>query len=236
MTDEQQVMLTSVEQYRFEMYQIPRLTPQEEAAIMVRAKAHDPEAKEALILCCLRYVAHIATHYAHYAKHDEYLDIVGVGNLAVMETLENALTKRDPKGFLFMTAKWTMISYCFYRSSLMPRWNNKREAIDCISLDDSEPWERSLYETLAAEPISPVAYEVAAHDYERLYQAIQLLSDKLRQVILRHYGLDGKPQESLTAISYQLSPNPKGTIAFLRHRRALVALQRILTMQMDDIA
>jgi len=173
----------------------------------------------------LRYVAYIAWRYHPYArKSDDYLDIVGIGNLALVENVDKALEKPNPIAFLFASAKWAMIHYCCYRSSLIPHRCEKQGAITCLSLDQPSRNGTSLGETLVQEELSTQPEK----DYHVLYQAINQLDDKDRYVVLRHYGLDGDGPEPLTAISKRLSENPKHTIAHLRLMRALVKLHRFL--------
>jgi len=45
LTGELPVILTNVEQYRFELYQVGRLTNVEEEELVERAQCHDPQAR-----------------------------------------------------------------------------------------------------------------------------------------------------------------------------------------------
>jgi DNA-directed RNA polymerase sigma subunit (sigma70/sigma32) len=225
LANELPVILTNVEQYRCELHQVGRFTTAEEEEVIERARCHDPQARDALITCGLRYVAYIAWYYRPYArKSDDYLDIVGVGNLALVENVDKALEKPNPIAFLFVSAKWAMIHYCCYHASLIPRRSKQQGAITCVSLDQPGRSGPSLGETLACEEQSTQPEK----DYAALYRAIHQLDDKDRYVVLRHYGLDGDGPEPLTAISKRLSDNPKHTIAHLRLMRALVKLHRFL--------
>ena len=88
--------MSSVEQYRSEVLRLPRLTRSEESELVCRARNGDTQAKEALIQSCLGYVASVAYRYVCYMQHDDYLDLVSVGNLAIVECFEKALTVDNP--------------------------------------------------------------------------------------------------------------------------------------------
>jgi hypothetical protein len=85
MSSDQEIVLTGVEKYRSEVLSLPRLTRSEEGELVYRARNGDTQAKETLIQSCLGYVASVAYRYVCYAQHDDYLDLVSVGNLAIVE-------------------------------------------------------------------------------------------------------------------------------------------------------
>jgi hypothetical protein len=41
--------------------------------------------KDELVQSCLRYIVLVASRYVCYVQHEEYLDLVSIGNLAVVE-------------------------------------------------------------------------------------------------------------------------------------------------------
>ena len=83
-------ILTNAQQYRYELSLLLRLTPEEERALRDQAREGDEQARDRLIENCLSYVAYIASRYKRYVHHDDYLDLVGVGNLAIVEHIEKA--------------------------------------------------------------------------------------------------------------------------------------------------
>ena len=119
MLSNQDVVLTSVEQYLSEIASLPVLTRDEEADLVCRARLGDEQAKEALLHSCLRYVASVTSRYSCYLEHEEYLDLVSIGNLAIVECLDKALTVDNPVAYLYGVAKLAIRSYCYTHSQLI---------------------------------------------------------------------------------------------------------------------
>lgn len=119
MSSDQEIVLTSVEQYRSEVLRLPSLTRSEESELVRRARNGNKQAKEALLQSCLRYVASVAYRYTCYVQHDDYLDLVSVGNLALVECLEKALTVDNPVAYLHRVAKLAVKVYCCKHSGLI---------------------------------------------------------------------------------------------------------------------
>ncbi len=228
MQSDQEVMLTSVEQYRSEVLRLPRLTQSQERDLVSRARSGDELAKGALIESCLRYVASIAWRYARYLRHDDYLDLVGVGNLAIVECVEKALAVNNPAAYLRGVAKLAMKLYCFKHAGLITR-GPYQDAVQVGSLDTPYGDSNACYADVLPTP-TPES-EMEQPNYEVLYQAINVLTEKQRYVILRHLGLDGNASESLGTISHRLSANPKMTIARNRFNLAIKRLHRLLAQQ-----
>ena len=228
MQSDQEVMLTSVEQYRSEVLRLPRLTQSQECDLVSRARSGDELAKGALIESCLRYVASIAWRYARYLRHDDYLDLVGVGNLAIVECVEKALAVNNPAAYLRGVAKLAMKLYCFKHAGLITR-GPYQDAVQVGSLDTPYGDSNACYADVLPTP-TPES-EMEQPNYEVLYQAINVLTEKQRYVILRHLGLDGNASESLGTISHRLSANPKMTIARNRFNLAIKRLHRLLAQQ-----
>ena len=232
MQSDQEVMLTSVEQYRSEVLRLPRLTQSQERDLVSRARAGDEQAKGALIESCLRYVASVAWRYARYLRHDDYLDLVGVGNVAIVECVGKALAVDNPVAYLRGVAKMAMKHYCFKHAGMITR-GPYQDAVQVGSLDapygDSDVCYADVLPAPTPEPAKEQKQEQP--NYDALYQAINVLTEKQRHVIMRHFGLDGEAPQSLGTISQQLSANPKMTIArnrfnlAIRHLRCLLAEQ-----------
>ena len=225
---DREVMLTSVEQYRSEVLRLPRLTQSQECDLVSRARAGDELAKGALIESCLQYVASIAWRYARYLRHDDYLDLVGVGNLAIVECVEKALAVNNPAAYLRGVAKLAMKLYCFKHAGLITR-GPRQDRVQVGSLDAPYGESDACYADVLPAPTPESEQEQP--NYEMLYQAINSLTEKQRYVILRHLGLDGNASESLGTISYRLSANPKMTIARNRFNLAIKRLHRLLAEQ-----
>ncbi len=138
-------VLTSEEHYRSLTRSLPRLSREEEAEIVRRAKEGDAEAREQVITNCLTYVEFIAKRYETYLHHDDYLDLVGIGSLAVVENLDRALGKNNPSGWLRSRGKYAIIHYCFTRANLIVRPDHNSQPVYTTSLDE-KPY---TYNTLA---------------------------------------------------------------------------------------
>jgi RNA polymerase sigma factor (sigma-70 family) len=221
----QEVLLNSREQYRKDVFQIPQLTSPQEREIEELARQGNDQAKQRLVESCLSYVTCIAWRYVPYLKHDDYLDIVSVGNLAIVECLEKSLTKANPSAYLRSVAKWEMLHYCYYHSELIERGANQEHMPEIYSLD-------SLFTPVMAE--EQTTSEQLPVDRETIRSAIHKLSEKQQYVIMRHYGLDGDTPESLRTISRQLSSNPKATIAFYHWNCAMQRLQRLFLAETEN--
>lgn len=230
----QNEILTSVQQYRYELSHLPRLTQEEESELKERARAGDEQARASLIESCLHYVAFIAARYKRYIHHDDYLDLVGVGNLAIVEYAEKALTMDNPCAYLFAIAKTTIITYCMTRASLITKSRYTCspdayiESLDAPLYQDSEA---TLLDRLAAPETEPEEEpESKESDYTSLYNALETLPERHREVLIRHYGLHGHTAESLYEMSRELSanPGPKSCAAYLIEYRALARLRKQL--------
>jgi len=193
---------------------------EKEWEIIRRAQEGNKEARTALMKSCLNYVGCIAAWHARYVFHDEYLDLVGIGNAEVVERFDEALTMENPGAYLRGRAKYAIIYYCFNRSSLIPTPWFARKRFSITSLDNP------VYsDTLSQEPV--VAEEQT--DYSLLYEALEQLPSRYREVLIKHYGLYGRPVESLYQMSRQMSTSVKGSMAYLIEYRALKLLRELLT-------
>jgi len=217
-----QDVLTTVELYRRDVRSLPRLTREEEQEVVRRAKIGDVEARTTLVQSCLNYVGFMAAWHARYVFHDEYLDLVGIGNVAVVEHVDAALTRENPCAYLRGCAKYAIIYYCRNRAGLIPTpWYAKR-SISVASLDTP----------VYANTVQQESVVVREHpDYSWLYQAVEQLPPRYREVLIRHYGLYDRPVESLYELSRRMSTSVKGSIAYLTEYRALRRLRHLLTHQ-----
>jgi len=220
------IVMTSVEQYLSELASLPVLSLDEEAELVRRARLGDEQAKEALLHSCLRYVAYVTSRYTCYLEHEEYLDLVSIGNLAIVECLEKALNVDNPVAYLYGVAKLAIRSYCYTHSQLITQvrgrpmvWTDSLDAPMCNG-------KGCLADLLVAPVHTP---RKSQSEFARLYAAIDTLTPKQQYVILRFYGLDGDAPESMASISRRLSPtNPKVTIARNRYNIAIRSLRRKL--------
>jgi len=226
MLADQESTLTSVEQYLSEVSRLPILSRGEEAELVRRARLGDSKAKEELLQSCLRYVAFVTSRYTCYLEHEEYLDLVSVGNLAIVERLDKALTVENPVSYLYGVAKLAIRAYCYKYSQLITQVRG-RPMVWTDSLDTPLCDRKGCLADLLVAPQHSPQKEQAA--FTRLYDAISALTPKQQYVIVRFYGLDGDAPESIASISRRLSPtNPKVTIARNRYNNAIMSLRRKL--------
>src|SRR5712692_281986 len=98
-------ILSNEERYHCDIDGIPCPTFEEEQGLIKRARAGDTDAREALVLSCLGYVKTVARKYAVICaawgkKRIEYLDLVQVGNLTLLECFDKAIVHPCPYGYL----------------------------------------------------------------------------------------------------------------------------------------
>jgi hypothetical protein len=118
---DQENILTSLEQYRSEVLSLPRLTEGEERDLEQRARLGDEQARRLLIESSLQYVARIAWRYLCYMRQDDYLELVSVGNLAVVEGIAKALRAVRPCAYLRAVAWYAIRRYSLAHSNLTSR-------------------------------------------------------------------------------------------------------------------
>jgi DNA-directed RNA polymerase sigma subunit (sigma70/sigma32) len=226
MVSDQDVVLSSVEQYFSELAGLPVLSRDEEADVVRRARQGDKQAREALLHSCLRYVACITSRYSCYLEHEEYLDLVSIGNLAIVERLDKALTVENPVAYLYGVAKLAIRSYCYTHSQLITQVRGK-PMVWTDSLDAPLSNGNGCLADCLAAPEQESEQEQPC--YSQLYDVIKALTPKQQYVIVRFYGLDGEAPESIASISRRLSQgNPKVTIARNRYNNAISSLRRKL--------
>lgn len=226
----QSEILTTTQQYHYELSLLPRLNQEEERELRDSARAGNGQARSSLIENCLRYVTYIAARYRRYVHHDDYLDLVGMGNLAIVEHAEKALTMNNPYAYLFIVAKYTIIEYCMTHASLVTKsrdYDAPNPYTGSLDAPIDQNCDITLLDLLAAPEAEPAP---ADQDYTRLYEALDTLPEKYRQVLIRHYGLHGCQAESLYKMSQEMSanPGPKSCTAYLIEYRALARLRQHL--------
>lgn len=224
----QSEILTSTQQYHCELSFLPRFTQEEERELRDRARAGDEQARSSLIENCLRYVAYISARYKRFVHHDDYLDLVGVGNLAVVEYAEKALAMDSPCAYLFTVAKYAIINYCMTHASLITK-SRDYDAPDPYTGSLDTPIYQDSNTTLLDLLATPEPTR-AERDYTGLYEALDTLPERYRNVLIRHYGLCGHQAESLYEMSRAMSenPGPKSCAAYLIEYRALARLRQRL--------
>jgi len=92
----------SLERYLLEIGRLPRLSPQEEAALAVSARSGDRRAVERLVTANLRFVVSVAKQYQNHGL--SLNDLINEGNLGLLKAVHRY---DETKGFKFISyAVW----------------------------------------------------------------------------------------------------------------------------------
>src|SRR6266496_2884708 len=125
--------LTAARLYEIELYNHSLLAPtalEEARGLAARARAGDTQAREKMIIACLRYVFHVGHGLAiQHGITEMAADVVAVGNLSVMEHLEKAYDHASPFGYLMTCAKGEMTRWAQQHSTIItvPSHPNKEK-------------------------------------------------------------------------------------------------------------
>ncbi len=216
-TFERASSLNALALYHADVARLPRLSRAEQAELVALARTGHQEAREQLLLNCLHW-ALLRAHQIYDERrpcHVDILDLAQVANLKMLETMDQALTARDPTAYLMTVAAQAIRVYCTYHAPLIqrPEWLSRRELADLEpalspmrSLDaPSGEGDVSPQEQLAAPPLE-LASEAQQHQYAmfrfaRLYQAVKRLNRSQRAAVVRLYGLFGQPCETMSDIA-----------------------------------
>jgi RNA polymerase sigma factor (sigma-70 family) len=227
-------LLSSRDQYVSELWRIARLSPDEEQTIVEQARTGDQQAKNTLIESCLVYVMHMAKVYHVYFEHDDLLDIVQVGNLAIIEKLDKALTKENTAAYLRGVAKQSIKTYCLYHSRLMPIKDHQTpiaEVPKVTSLDALRPRRHTQdneEESFPFDPPEPEHHDQQETDSQQLHtvrQALAELTHKQQEVIAMRHGLTGNGSLQIADIARQL--NISENTVKKRYYRTIVKLRKL---------
>ena len=182
---------TSFDLFRREVFSLDHFNWDEIDQIAERAREGDKTAREALIQRCLPFVIRLAWRYKPYLPHDDYGDIVGIGNLALVTCLDSALAAKHPVGYLMRCAFYRIVKYVARRSSLIHQPETST-AIPVLSLEEHPVLINTLSET-SSQPVVPTD--------DWLIRALEELTPLQKEVVLIKYGF---PQRSCDSL-YQLA-------------------------------
>lgn len=193
--------------YQIEMADIPRISHAEERALADRARQGDVQAKEALILSLLPVVRSYAFRYHQVYRWQNtslaIMDLVSVGNLALIEEIDAALeVAQNPHAYLTTAAYKAIRDYCPIHDGVI-RSPGTPDAIPYAvgSLDRSIKRTEDGDETYADAIMDRRHEPVPTPDYQHLYDAISQLP-QLSQDMLRHlYGLQDAELKTMLEIA-----------------------------------
>ncbi|GLV56317.1 hypothetical protein KDH_31580 [Dictyobacter sp. S3.2.2.5] len=211
----------------------------QQQALVARAQAGEPVRDEIILSLqpCIKAMAtkHIYNNL-HNSHHIECDDLVQEANVAILEALQNALTKEDPCRYLVKVAKRAMIEYYVNgRSDLIKTWHSYQKPLSILSLDVpvQRETETPFADTLSVE-VRLEASKSLEEEYASLYSAIEALPEKQRLVVRRYYGLNDAPTP-LNEISRMLSPkSPRPANAHYHNKCALAALRTLLAPETSE--
>lgn len=234
--------MTSEELFRRDIGSILYLTREEEQALIEQARAGDENACHDLVLSCLPYVKKVAEKYATLCaacgrKRIEYLDLVQIGCLTVLECLNKALAHPNPCGYLRRAAFGEIVKYCGKHASLITSPSERGGKLlpiqDVESLD--APLPGNEYGTLS--DIIPECSDQRPPDleYTVLYKAIETLPAKQQEVIVHHYGIECAPEDlfTLSCRWREVQGKPfknSANEAYRVHTQALAAMRKKLML------
>ncbi len=204
-------VLSSERLYHFEFDHLPpRLTREEEQAMVAQARAGNQGARSRLAEDTLRYMVALAWKFAQGYRHD-FMDLVAQGHFILMENLDHALASYDPPACLRAKIGYGFIDYCHATQTVIttPHWRDRRgekaKPLSVASLDNPiNEDEKTLLVDMIEDPHPPILAHPSKEepDYTALYTAIDtVLTERQRDVILRHFGLRGCEPQSLYQIS-----------------------------------
>jgi RNA polymerase sigma factor (sigma-70 family) len=213
-----QIAPTSYALFRHDVIHQPKvnLWPKEQLDELVqKAREGDQEARDLLILSCLSFVFYRGWRYKDDIFHDDPMDLVSIGSLALVESLEKALYADNPIKYLISQAAYAIQHYVFHESPMIRRDKHRNVVTPVASLDQELGHTDLTYLDVIGilqevDLFSKAEEEEETDDllYAPLYQAIDRLTKKQRTVVMRHFGLDSAP-ETLADIGRSLSIRPE---------------------------
>lgn len=203
--------------------------------VTLQAQQGNTQARDDLILSVLNYVEYWASRFVHAyfwsCPRLEYLDLVGVGNVEVVERVDEALTKECPWAYLASRAKYIMWNYCKrYRSLIVTPSHQPAYHVESLDAPLHDETESTLVDVIAApEPVR--WYASLDISEERLYEALKRLGQRQQDILKRLFGLDVHTPERLAEVSKGYA---KQTVQLLREG-AVETLRKILTSEHAEV-
>lgn len=175
------------------------LTPEQEQEYLKRYFDGDEEAKNKLIECNLRLVAHIVKKYNATGKDPD--DLISIGTIGLIKAVS---TYNQSKG----THLATYASRCIENEILMHlRHQNRRKQE--ISLDEPLNIDHDGNELLISDIIGTdedIIYETIEKDLNKnlLEYALTTLTPRERTIIQMRYGLSNQPEQTQKQVAQAL--------------------------------
>ena len=156
----------SLERYLLEIGRLPRLSPQEEAALAVSARSGDRRAVERLVTANLRFVVSVAKQYQNHGL--SLNDLINEGNVGLIKAVHRY---DETKGFKFISyAVWWIRQSILQtladqgRTVRLPtRRMNRIVQIKRLAGRLEQEWGREVHSVELAEQLGLSPEEVDAH-------------------------------------------------------------------------
>ncbi len=201
--------LTARTLYSAEVKQLPILSDEEEQAVIRQAREGDASASAELIHSCLRFAFNEAwnLYETRQPRHDDLLAFVQMASLMLVEKLPKALAKENPASYLRATIRRHLSVYCTYYSPLIHLPQERAADLATmvipavvVSLDALVPPLLDVLQLpmeiidigMPPEERSEVAEREQRLRQQRLallYETIETLTPRQREMIVRAYGL-----------------------------------------------
>jgi RNA polymerase sigma factor (sigma-70 family) len=232
-----QIEPTSYALFRHDVLNQPKvnLWPKEEQeALFEKARRGDKEARELLLLSCLSYIFYRGWRYKDEIRHDDPMDLVSIGNVAMVEALDKALYADNPIKYLISQGAYAIAHYVFHDSPMIKRDKHRNVVTPVDSLDtelgQTELTYHGVLGTTDEADLFSDMEEAQGEIYAELYQALDRLTKKQRYVVDKHFGLDDAPMP-LAEIGRMMGIRPESAwktwkLAQRRLRKLLGASER----------
>ena len=180
--------------------------------LISKSNKGEEESKEELIKRLQPLI--ISSIRRYYNKVNEYDDLIQEGNLVVLQCLKNY---DKNKGTYFLGYVKTMLKFTYL---------NKHKEKTCFSINQPvNGGEGELVDILESKKESPLDLLLEKENYDLLYEALNILTDRQREVVIYFYVEDlsiGQIAEKLN-ITYRTVINTK--------TRALEKLKEYFTIE-----
>jgi RNA polymerase sigma factor (sigma-70 family) len=232
-----QIEPTSFALFRHDVLNQPKvnLWPKEEQeALFEKARRGDKEARELLLLSCLSFIFYRGWRYKDEIRHDDPMDLVSIGNVAMVEALDKALYADKPIKYLISQGAYAIAHYVFHDSPMIKRDAYRNMVTPVTSLDAESSQTELTYNDVLGMTDEVDLYldreEAQDEPYAELYQALEHLTEKQRYVVTKYFGLDDAPAP-ITEVGRRMGIHPSGvwrhwTTARERLRKLLGASER----------
>ncbi len=217
--------------YRYDLSFFPRLTDEEEAILVERIRKDDMQARDPLLSSLLSSVERRAwREYRAYGWSNprlEYLELVEVGNLSLVENFWESMAQSiaKPCAYLLGCAYTDMRFYRLSRSFLVKHPSGHR----IFPLESLELFLAGADADIAEPEVGSVSSPENTALSEALRKAIGKLCQSQRETLVAHFGLEETPEYSLA----EVAERAKKTEQAIRQQRdhALLRLRGYLQVK-----